>query len=174
VWQSNASPEQAARTMADALRRFDRAIFVSAVRSLDDVVGGAMTRPRFAMLLVGAFALLALVIAAVGVFGVVGYLVARRTQEIGVRVALGARPASVVRLVMAEGLRPVLVGLVVGGVAAAGVTRSMRALLYGAAPDDPSSFAAAAAVLLGAALVAALVPARRAATVDPLRALRDQ
>jgi predicted permease len=174
VWRSNLPPALQVSTMTHALRQFDQAIFVSAVRSLDEVVGGAMTRPRFAMLLVGSFAALALVIAAVGVFGVVGFLVTRRTQEIGVRVALGARPASVVRLVMAEGLRPVVLGVVAGGVAAFVVARLMRALLYALAPGDAVSFAIAAAVLLGASVVAALLPARRAASADPLRALRAE
>jgi ABC-type antimicrobial peptide transport system permease subunit len=125
------------------------------------------------MLLVGSFAALALAIAAVGVFGIVGFLVARRTQEIGIRMALGARPGNVLWLVLSEGLRPVLFGVAAGCVGAVAVARAMQTLLYGLAPLDGVSFATSAALLIVASIVAAVVPARRAAGVDPLQSLRS-
>ena len=114
-----------------------------------------------------------MVIAAVGVFGIVGFLVARRTHELGIRVALGARRGDVLRLVLAEGLRPVLLGIVAGSVAAAAAARAMRALLYGFTPLDSASFAMAAAILVGTSVVAAVIPAARAVGVDPLPSLRS-
>jgi ABC-type antimicrobial peptide transport system permease subunit len=110
----------------------------------------------------------------VGIFGIVGYLVARRTQEIGIRVALGARPSSVLWLVLRDGLRPVLLGVAAGALGAAAVAQAMRALLYELAPLDAPSFAGAGLVLIVASLIAAAVPARRAAGVDPLRSLRAE
>lgn len=126
------------------------------------------------MLLASSFAVLALMIAGVGVSGIVGYLVARRTQEIGIRIAIGARPASVLWLVLREGLRPVLIGVVAGALGAAAVAMAMRVLLYDLAPLDVPSFAGAAVLLLVASVLAAAVPARRAAGVDPLRSLRAE
>jgi putative ABC transport system permease protein len=172
VIRSDLAPEQLVGTVTARLRAFDVAITGSGVRPLDSVIGDALSRPRFAMLLVGAFAVLALAIAGVGVFGIVAFLVALRTPEIGIRTALGARPASVVWLVLGEGLRPVVSGVVVGTVGAVIVTRMMAALLYGVAPLDVVSFAIAAAVLIAASVLAAAVPARRAAGIDPLRSLR--
>jgi ABC-type antimicrobial peptide transport system permease subunit len=107
------------------------------------------------------------------VFGIVGFLVARRTQELGIRIALGARPTDVLWLVLTEGLRPVLLGMLAGAAGAVAVAGAMRALLYGIAPLDGVSFTAAAALLGVASLAAAAVPARRAAGVDPLRSLRS-
>jgi ABC-type antimicrobial peptide transport system permease subunit len=125
------------------------------------------------MVLAAAFAVLALLIASVGVFGIVGFLVAQRTQELGIRVALGAQPSTVLWLVLSQGLRPVLLGVVAGGAGAIVVALAMRALLYGLAPLDGASFAMAAGLLVITSLVAAVVPARRAAGVDPLRSLRN-
>ena len=174
VMRTEVPPEQLVGAVTDRLRAFDQAVTVKAVRPLEAVVRTALARPRFAMMLAGSFGLLALLIAAVGIFGIVGYLVARRTQEIGIRVALGARPASVIRLVLGEGLRPVLIGAIAGALGAVVVARAMRAVLYEIAPLDAPSFVAAAALLLGAAMVAAAVPARRATRVDPLRAMRSE
>ena len=174
VLRTEVPPEQLVGPVTERLRAFDEAVTVRAVRPLDAVVRGALARPRFAMLLAGSFGVLALVIAAVGISGIVGYLVARRTQEIGIRMALGARPASVVRLVLGEGLRPVIAGAITGAIGAVIVARAMRVILYGIAPVDAPSFIAAATLLLGAAIAAAAVPARRATRVDPLRALRSE
>jgi putative ABC transport system permease protein len=167
-------PEQLVGPVTDRLRELDPAISIAAVRPLDDVYGLAISRPRFNTMLAGSFAVLAIVIAAVGVFGIVGFLVARRTQELGIRIALGARPGNVLRLVLTEGLRPVVLGAAVGALGAIAVARAMRALLYELGPLDPASFIAAAAVLLVSSVVAAVIPARRAVGVDPLRSLRSE
>jgi predicted permease len=174
VLRANLPPERLVGPVTSRLRAFDPAIFISNVRPLDDVFAGALSRPRFTMLLAGSFATLALLIAAVGVFGIVGYLVARRTQELGIRMALGARPSTVLWLVLREGLTPVLLGVVVGCAIAVAVARAMDALLYGLAPLDAVSFAGSAGLLVVASFIAAVVPARRAAGVDPLRSLRSE
>jgi len=174
VVRSSLPPAELVKPVTDRLKAYDPAISISSVRPLDQVFDSSLSRPRFAMMLVGGFAVLALVIAGVGVFGIVGFLVARRTPELGIRVALGARPSNVLWLVLREGLRPVLLGVVVGSLGAIAVARAMRALLYGLSPLDVVSFAAAAALLVAASLVAAAIPARRAAGVDPLRALRSE
>jgi ABC-type antimicrobial peptide transport system permease subunit len=173
VVRADLPPESLAGAVTSRLRAYDDAISISSVRPLDDVVSGTLARPRFTLFLVAGFAVLALVIASVGVFGIVGYLVTRCTQEIGIRVALGASPRSVLGLVLREGLRPVLLGLGAGCLAAAVVARAMRSLLYELAPLDGPSFLTAAAVLLAASFMAAVVPARRAAGVDPLHSLRS-
>ena len=118
--------------------------------------------------------MLALALAAVGIHAVVGYLVIQRTREVGIRMALGARSGDVLRLVLRQGLTPVLAGVVVGAVLSAAGARMMRTLVFGIAPFDPASFALAGAALVFVALVAAWIPARRATTVDPLVALREE
>jgi putative ABC transport system permease protein len=126
------------------------------------------------MLLVGAFAVLALVLAAVGVSGVIAYSVAQRTHEIGVRMALGARRADVLRLVIGEGLAMAVAGVTLGVLAAAALTRMMADLLFGITPHDPLTFAAGAALLLAVSLVASYLPALRATRVESVTALRAE
>jgi ABC-type antimicrobial peptide transport system permease subunit len=160
--------------VTDRLRAFGDDISVTRVRPFEAVVGGALSRPRFTMLLVGSFAALALTIGVVGVFGIVGFLVALRRHEIGIRMALGARPGTVTWLVLREGLRPVLLGIVAGGLAAVAVARAMQAMLYGLTPLDGVSFATAAMTLLLASVAAGILPAHRATGIDPLRSLRSE
>jgi ABC-type antimicrobial peptide transport system permease subunit len=143
------------------------------IRTLDDVVGGTIARPRALSVLVGAFALVALVLAAVGVYGVMAYSVRQRTQEIGVRMALGATAASVLRLVVGQALRLVAAGIAVGLVAAAALSRLIVTLLYGVEPLDPWTFAVTAALLLLVAAVASYLPARRGMRLAPVDALRS-
>jgi ABC-type antimicrobial peptide transport system permease subunit len=123
-------------------------------------------------LLLGIFAALALLLAVVGIYGLLAHAVARRTREIGIRVALGARPASVLRLVIGEGMRLVLAGFAIGTLASLALTWLMRSLLYGVKPADPMTFGAVAALLTAAGALACYLPARRAMKVDPLTALR--
>jgi putative ABC transport system permease protein len=125
------------------------------------------------MVLVGLFALVALTLAVVGVFSVLSYSVTQQTTEIGIRLALGASRQSVIRLVLAQGLRPALVGLLIGAVGALALTRFMTTLLFGITPTDPPTFVAVAALLVAVAAMASYVPARRATRVDPVRALRQ-
>ena len=142
------------------------------IRTLDDVVGGTIARPRAMSVLVGVFALVALALAAVGVYGVMAYSVRQRTQEIGVRMALGATAASVLRLVLGQALRLVFIGVAAGLLAAGLLTRLLERLLYEVEPLDPWTFAVTALVLLVVATVASYVPARRAMRMAPVDALR--
>ena len=142
------------------------------VRTLEDVVGSTIARPRAISVLVGVFALVALALAAVGVYGVMAYSVRERTQEIGVRMALGATATSVFRLVLGQALRLVVVGVATGLVAAAALTRLLERLLYEVEPLDPWTFAVTALVLLVVATVASYVPARRGMRMAPVDALR--
>jgi putative ABC transport system permease protein len=157
-----------------ALSGLDREVPLSNVRTLDQVVAGAAAAPRVRAVLLSVFAGLALLLAAVGVYGVVAGLVGQRTQEIGVRLALGASPGSVMALLVGEGMRPVAVGLVAGVAGAFALSRLMQTLLFDVAPMEVSAYLASAGALVLAALVATIVPARRALGVSPVIALRGE
>jgi predicted permease len=144
------------------------------VRTLDDVLAGSLAPRRVTMTLLGAFAALALVLACVGLYGVISYLVNQRTHEIGVRIALGAQTAEVIRLVLDDGLRMAVLGAVLGIVAALGLARFMTAELFGVTAHDPATFAAVALLLVAVAMAACYLPARRATRVDPATALRAE
>jgi putative ABC transport system permease protein len=166
--------EPLAGALRSRLRELDSHLLVADVQPLDAVVANAVSRPRFNLLLVACFAALALVLASVGIYGVVAYLAARRTREMGIRIALGARRRHVLRLVFRDGMRPVFLGLAAGVIPAFAAVRAMRGLLFEIEPADPISFVIAALLLLATAAAAALIPARRATRVDPLVALRDE
>jgi putative ABC transport system permease protein len=165
-------PETLLPEVRKIVRELEPGLALYDVRTLDEVVTRSMSRERFTTWLVTVFATLALLIAAVGVYGVVAFSVSRRTQEIGVRVALGASRGAIVRLVMAEALGLVGIGLVLGLVGAAAGGRAIRTLLFETAPTDPVTFAAVVALLAITAVVAGLAPTRRALSVDPIQALR--
>jgi putative ABC transport system permease protein len=135
-------------------------------------MGGWLGQRRFLLLLVGLFAAAALTLAAVGIYGVVAYSVARRTQEIGIRMALGAQRSDVLRLILGEGVRMAVLGVTIGIAASLAITRVMSTLLFGVSSTDPLTFAGVAALLSLVALLASYIPARRAMRVDPLVALR--
>jgi ABC-type antimicrobial peptide transport system permease subunit len=139
---------------------------------MESLVARSTVQRRFVMLLLAGFAAAAMLLAGLGIYGTVSQVVAQRTQEIGVRMALGASPAEVLRLVLVEGLRLMAAGGAVGLAAAAGLAWLMRAMLFEVAPLDPAAFASAALVLCGFAMAACYVPARRASRVDPMEALR--
>lgn len=142
------------------------------VMPMDRVLKDSLSQRRFSMMLLAAFAGLALLLAAVGIYGVIAYSVAQRTHEIGIRIALGAQRGDVLRLVLGQGLRLALAGVGIGIVGALALTRFVSSLLYGVHPKDPMTFAAVSLVLVGVALLACYIPARRAARVDPIVALR--
>jgi putative ABC transport system permease protein len=145
---------------------------VSNVRTMDQVFAAAISKERFQALLLGLFAALALVLACVGLYGVISYSVAQRTHEIGVRVALGAQPVDVLRLMIRQGMTLTLVGLIVGIAAGSVATRVLSDMLYGVSTTDPLTFVGVPAFLLLVAFVACYIPARRATRIDPLVALR--
>jgi ABC-type antimicrobial peptide transport system permease subunit len=160
----------------DSIRRTskqmsDQQIIYSA-QTMDEVIAGSLAARRFSMIIFGAFAVLALVLASIGIFGVTSYLVGQRTREIAIRMALGAERPHILRLVLGPGGRLALAGVGVGLAAAFGLTRLMASLLYGVAPTDPMTFGAVALLLILVALAACYIPARRASKVDPLVALR--
>ena len=140
--------------------------------SEEEVVAGSIASQRFSLILLGAFAGLALLLAGIRMYGVLAYLVAQRTREIGVRMALGAQRLDVLRMVLGDGARMTLAGAAIGLVAALALTRLMANMLFGVRPTDPVTFAAVAALLCGIALFACYFPARRAAKIDPMVALR--
>lgn len=145
---------------------------VTEMRTLRTVVSGSTAAPRSTMWLFAVFATLAVVLGAIGIYGVISYSVMQRTPEIGIRLALGAQRHGVMRLVMAQGARAALTGIGIGVVGALGLTRFLASLLYGVTPTDPLTFVAVALLLLAVALLASYIPARRATKVDPVVALR--
>jgi putative ABC transport system permease protein len=167
-------PASLAPAVRDAIWSVDRDVPVFDLRTMDQIVSGSLTTRRFAAALLSAFALLALALAVVGLYGVLSYAIAQRTSELGLRFALGATPSQVLRLVLGDGLRLTLMGLGIGGLLAIAASRAMSRLLFGIGTFDPATFAIAAGMLLGIALIATYVPARRASRVDPMVALRHE
>jgi ABC-type antimicrobial peptide transport system permease subunit len=144
------------------------------VQTMDEVIASSFAARRISMILLGIFAALALLLSCVGIYGVISYVVGQRTAEIGLRMALGAQPGDVMRLVLGEGLRMALVGVLVGLVGAFGLTRLMASQLFGVTARDPLTFIAVGILLTLVSLLACYVPARRAVRVDPLWALRSE
>jgi ABC-type antimicrobial peptide transport system permease subunit len=144
---------------------------ISNAQTMNEVIADSLAQRRFAMIVLGAFAAAALLLASLGIYGVISYLVGQRTHELGIRVALGASRRQILGLVLGHGLRMTLAGVAVGLIAAFGLTRLMRNLLYGVGATDPATFAVIAVLLIFVALLACYLPARRATKVDPLVAL---
>jgi putative ABC transport system permease protein len=171
-----ARPSCDASTLANPIRAAVRSVEhdapISAVVTMQELVTNATAESRFYLVLLGAFATIAIALAAVGIYGVISYSVARRTHEIGIRIALGAAPSSVVGVIVRQAIALASAGAAAGLVAAFALTRMMRGILFGVAPTDAPTFVAVTALLFGVAVVASLVPARRATRVDPLVALR--
>ncbi len=172
VVRTSVNPVAMAPTLQETIWSLDRNVTISEVQTMDQVVSEATATPRFNLILLGAFASVALVLAVVGIYGVMSYSVSRRTQEIGIRMALGADRANVLRLVVGQGMILVLAGASVGLVGAFGLTRLMTKLLYGVEPTDPVTFVVVPLVLGVVAFAATYIPARRATRIDPLVALR--
>jgi putative ABC transport system permease protein len=174
VLRTAADPLQQTSALRSALTEIDPNEPLVKVRSMEDNMAGTVTQPRFRTWLVGIFAGLALLLAAVGLYGVMSYSVTQRTSEIGIRVTLGAQSIDIFRTIVGEGLRLALIGVAIGTVAALLTTRVLRTFLYGISAFDPTTFVLTAALLTSVAMAASFFPARRATSVDPMVALRHE
>jgi len=174
VVKTNLEPLSLAATVRKTVWEIDKDQPVSDIASMEHIVSESVARQRFSMLLLGIFAGLALVLAAVGIYGVMSYSVAQRTHEIGIRMALGAQKKDVLKLTIGQGLKLVLIGVAIGLGAAFILTRVIASLLFGVSATDPITFVAISLVLIGVAMLASLIPALRAMKVDPMFALRYQ
>jgi putative ABC transport system permease protein len=174
VVRTSIEPMSLATSVRNAIWAVDKDQPVADIDTMDHIVSEAIARQRFSMLLLGIFAALALVLAAVGLYGVMSYSVAQRTHEIGIRIALGAGRGDVLTMTMKQGLKLVIWGLVIGLASAFVLTRVMASLLFGISATDPITFAGISLVLLAVAILASYVPALRATKVDPMIALRAQ
>ena len=174
VVRTAVEPMSLAASVRNAIWSVDKDQPVSEIETMDHIVSQAVARQRFSMLLLGLFAGLALLLAAVGIYGVMSYSVAQRTREIGIRMALGARRADVLQMTVQQGLKLVGAGMIIGLGAAFLLTRVMATLLYGISATDPITFIGISVVLLAVAILASYVPALRATKVDPITALRAQ
>ena len=172
VVRTRANPESLAAAVRSQVKELDPNQPVTAVSTMSEVVSRSVWQPRLYAILFGVFAAVALLLASVGIYGVMSYAVTQRTHEIGIRMALGAQRGDVLRLVIGQGMWLALVGIGIGVLASLGLTRLMQSLLFGVGATDPGTFAGVAALLTAAALIACYIPARRATKVDPMIALR--
>jgi putative ABC transport system permease protein len=174
VVRANFDPLSLTGTVRQTVWEIDKDQPVSDISTMEEVIADSVARQRFSMWLLGIFAGLALVLAAVGIYGVMSYSVAQRTREIGIRMALGAQRSDVLKMTIGGGLRLVLMGAAIGLAAALVLTRVMSSLLFGVSPTDPLTFVSISIVLISVAVLASYVPARRATRVDPMFALRHE
>jgi predicted lysophospholipase L1 biosynthesis ABC-type transport system permease subunit len=172
VLKTAGEPLQLAGPLRDTVRSLDRSLPVADVRPMTELTGDALAAPRFASLLLGMFAALALALAAIGTYAVISLLVTEQRKDIGIRMALGAERRTILTSVLREGAVLGVAGTAIGLGGASIFSRLMESLLYDVRPLDPLTFAAAPAVLIAIALIASVIPARRAASIDPVNALR--
>ena len=173
VVRSTADPSTVLSAIRAQMRELDRDLPLTELRQLKELVSASVSRPRFYTTILGVFAAIALVLAAVGIYGVISYAVSLRTRELGIRIALGATGRQVSRLVLQQGVTLAIAGVLLGGAGAYWLTRLLGKLLFGVSATDPVTFLGVAALLTAIAAIACFVPARRAARVDPLLAMRD-
>jgi len=174
IMRTAGDPLLLATAARQAVRDLDPLIAITNIRTMTKMIDLSVAQPRFTMLLLGVFGAVALTLAVVGIYGIMAHAVKRRTREIGIRMALGARPADVLRLVVGQGMRLAVLGLVVGVVAALAATRLMADLLFGVKATDPLTYAGSVVVLGAVAFAASWIPARRAIAIDPTLALRSE
>ena len=165
-------PSSLTASIRAAVATIDKDQPIFAVHTMQELVDDSISTRRLTLVLLGIFSVLALVLAAIGIYGVMAYSVALRTQEIGIRMALGAQRQDVLRLVLGQGARIAFFGVAIGLAAAAALARLLSSLLFAVGASDPLTFAAVAVVLIAVALLACYIPARRALRVDPIIALR--
>lgn len=170
--RSSSAPAAIIPAVRRTVNEIDPALPLTKIRTMDEVVAETQSRPRFLTLLLTLFAGVALILAAVGIYGVISYSVTQRTREFGIRMALGARPGSVVDLVLRKGISLIVCGLIIGIVSSLAATRLLSGLLFGVTPTDPMTFITTSVLLASVAVTASYIPARRATKVDPLVALR--
>ncbi|HKQ86464.1 MAG TPA: ABC transporter permease [Candidatus Acidoferrales bacterium] len=166
------SPLAVVGGLRSALAQFNSQLVMFGVQPLDEVISDSLASRRFSMILLGVFAALALILSAIGIYGVISYIVGQRTHEIGIRLALGAHPSDVMRLILGQGTKLALIGVAIGIVAAFALTRLMTKMIFGVSAHDPLTFIGVAVVLIMVALAACYFPARRAMRTDPMVALR--
>ena len=174
VVRSSVEPASLGASVRKVVNEVDKTIPVSRVETMEHVVSQSITQPRFNLFLLGLFSAVALLLSAAGIYGVTAYTVTQRTHELGIRLALGAQVSDVLKMILGQGMAVIAVGLVLGLVAAFGLMRLLRSLLFGVGENDPATFVAITLVLFVVALVACYIPARRATKVDPLEALRAE
>jgi ABC-type antimicrobial peptide transport system permease subunit len=174
VVRSSLSVSSVAAEIRETVHSIDKNLPVTDVESFTDAVGQSISRERFRTFLLGSFSAIALLLAAVGIFGIISYSASQRSQEIGIRMAVGAQRRDILRLILGQGAKLALLGLGGGVVLALLLTRLMESLLYNVSATDPLTFAGVAIILLGVAITACYIPARRAMRVDPIVALRYQ
>ncbi len=174
VLRANADPVSLTSALRSAVRRIDPGLAVSDIRSMAQIADASVAQQKFSLFLVGLFAALALVLATIGMYGVISYAVSQRMHEFGMRMALGARPWDLMRMILSQGLRLSLIGAAAGLIAAAGVAKLLGSLLYGVKGTDPITFGAVAILALTTTAVACFLPARRATSANPIRLLRSE
>jgi predicted permease len=172
--RSSSNPELLADALRNEVRQLDPTLAVADVQVMDRIVSGSIATPRFAFVLVGLFAGLALVLAAIGTYGVISYSVSQRTPEFGLRMALGAQQGDVLSLVLRQAATLTITGTVIGIAASFAVARVLKSLIFHVSPTDPATFATVALSVIAIALIACYLPARRATQADPMTALRAE
>ena len=174
VVHTDGAPQALLPAIRQKVREIDADLALANVRTMDEWISNSAAQPRLNAMLLGIFSAIALLIAAIGIYGVLAYSANQRTREIGLRMALGAQPGNILRLIVREGMRFALIGVGVGLVCSIGFGRAVSTLVYGVSIHDPATFVGVAILLTGVALAACVFPARRAARVDPMVALRHE
>jgi putative ABC transport system permease protein len=172
--RATAEPAVLVPALREAVWSLDPDLALSGIEPLDQTLSDSLARPRFTTVLLGVFAGLAVLLASIGIHGLLGYAVVQRTRELGIRLALGAPRHRLLGEIVGHGVALTLIGVGLGLLGAFGLTRLLRGLLFGVAPTDPAIFAATPLILAGVAVVASCLPARRATRVDPMIALRSE